>query len=112
MKTLKQKQAEVESFSETKPLHYPVASQRVVLPARNQWEHPETSDRGDMKLFQVSQQTEQKTPLQNISAPQLERVQMSAEASVVSESGDGFLEDFPRAKPVIGKHRLTVATKQ
>ncbi|XP_032436556.1 uncharacterized protein LOC116731136 isoform X1 [Xiphophorus hellerii] len=106
MKTLKQKQAEVESFSETKPLHYPVASQRVVLPARNQWEHPETSDRGDMKLFQVSQQTEQQTPLQNVSAPQLERVQMSAEASVVSESGDGFLEDFPRAKPVIGLIRV------
>ncbi|XP_014899565.1 uncharacterized protein LOC106954523 isoform X2 [Poecilia latipinna] len=106
MKTLKQEQAELESFSETKPLHYPVASQRVVLPARNQWEHPETSDRGDMKLVQVSQQTELKTPLQNISAPRLEKVQMSAEASAISESGDGFLEDFPGAKPVIGLVRV------
>ncbi|XP_043994513.1 uncharacterized protein si:ch211-199g17.2 isoform X2 [Gambusia affinis] len=106
MKTLKQEQAKLESFSETKPLHYPVASQRVVLPARNQWEHPETSDRGDMKLLKVSQQTEQKTPLQNISAPQLEKVQMSAEASVESESGDGFPEDFPGVKPVIGLVRV------
>ncbi|XP_054909813.1 uncharacterized protein LOC129375042 isoform X2 [Poeciliopsis prolifica] len=106
MKTLKQEQAELESFSETKPLHYPVASRRVVLPANNQWEHPVISDRVDMKLVQVSQQTEEKTPLQNISVPQLEKVQMSAEDSVVSESGNGFLEDFPGAKPVIGLVRV------
>ncbi|KAM4724831.1 uncharacterized protein FYW61_013123 isoform 2-T3 [Anableps anableps] len=106
MKTLKHKQVKLESLSETKPLHYPVMSQRTVLPACNQWEDPETFDTADMKLFQIPQQTESKASLKNTSTPQLEKVQMSGEASVLSENRDGFLDDFPGTKPLIGLVRV------
>lgn len=106
MKTLKQEQTEMESLSQSQSLHYPVVSQRTVLPARNQWEGPETLDRTGMKPFQSSQQTELKAPLKNTSAPELEKVQMSAEPSAVSESSNGLLDDFLGAKPLIGLVRV------
>ncbi|MEQ2191550.1 hypothetical protein XENOCAPTIV_030303 [Xenoophorus captivus] len=106
MKTLRRQRAELEIFSETRPLHYPVVSHRIVLPDRNQREHPEMFDRADMKSFQFSQQTESKAYLQNTSTPQLEKVQMLVEPSVELEDSGGFVHDFTGAKPLIGLGRV------
>lgn len=111
MKTLKQEQAQMESLSQSQSLHYPVVSQRTVLPARNQWEGPEAFGRTDIKPFQSSQQTAFNSPLKNTSAPELKKVQMSAEPSAVLENSNGILDDLLGAKPLIGKHILAGATE-
>lgn len=82
------KQQELESFSKTAPLHYPVVSQRTVLPARNQPKDPESRDR---------------TCFKNISPPQLEEVQMLGDASVEPETATDFLDGGAETKPLIGK---------
>ncbi|XP_015227849.1 PREDICTED: uncharacterized protein LOC107083275 isoform X3 [Cyprinodon variegatus] len=85
------KQQELESFSKTAPLHYPVVSQRTVLPARNQPKDPESRDR---------------TCFKNISPPQLEEVQMLGDASVEPERATDFLDDGAETKPLIGLARV------